>query len=63
MQVGVVRAHDDENRRLHVLEQERDQLAEEIIATNLTEGAVVNVGYDSKKDDIRITFTNPKKSK
>ncbi len=37
-----------------------DQLAEEIIATNLTEGTVVNVGYDSKVDDIKITFTKPK---
>ena len=37
-----------------------DQLAEEIIATNISAGTLVNVGYDSKKDDIKITFSKPK---
>jgi len=40
-----------------------DQLAEEIISTNLTQGTTVVVGYDGKKDDIKITFTKPKASK
>jgi len=38
-----------------------DQLAEEIIATRLTAGTIVNVGHDAKKDEIKITFTKPKK--
>jgi ATP-dependent Clp protease ATP-binding subunit ClpC len=37
-----------------------DQLAEEIISAKLTEGTIVNVGYDTKKDEIKITFTKPK---
>ncbi len=37
-----------------------DQLAEEIISHNLVEGTVVSVGYDSKKDDIKIVFEKPK---
>jgi len=37
-----------------------DQLAEEIIATRLTAGTTVNVGFDSKKDEIKITFIKPK---
>ncbi len=37
-----------------------DQLAEEIIATKLTAGTLVNVGYDSKKDEIKIDFIKPK---
>ena len=40
-----------------------DQLAEEIIAAKLTEGTIVNVGYDSKKDEIKITFSKPKETK
>ncbi len=37
-----------------------DQLAEEIISHKLVEGTVVNVGYDSKKDEIKIVFNKPK---
>ncbi len=37
-----------------------DQLAEEIIAHKLVEGTIVNVGYDSKKDEIKIIFDKPK---
>jgi len=37
-----------------------DQLAEEIIATRLTKGTVINVGHDAKNDEIKITFTVPK---
>ncbi len=37
-----------------------DQLAEEIISAKLTKGTIVNVGYNSKKDEINITFNNPK---
>ncbi len=37
-----------------------DQLAEEIIAAKLTKGTTVNVGYDAKKDAIKITFSKPK---
>lgn len=37
-----------------------DQLAEEIISAKLTKGTIVNVGYDSKKDEIKITFSKPK---
>ena len=38
-----------------------DQLAEEIIKTSLKEGDVINVGYDSKKDDLTISIVKPKK--
>ena len=37
-----------------------DQLAEEIIAHSMVEGTVVNVGYDAKKDEIKIAFVKPK---
>lgn len=37
-----------------------DQLAEEIIAHKLVQGTIVNVGYDSKKDEIKIAFNKPK---
>ncbi len=37
-----------------------DHLAEEIISTKLSAGTVVNVGYDSKKDEIKIVFNKPK---
>jgi len=37
-----------------------DQLAEEIIATRLTSGTMINVGHDAKKDEIKIKFTAPK---
>jgi len=35
-------------------------LAEEIIATRITAGTVINVGYDAKIDEIKITFAKPK---
>ena len=37
-----------------------DQLAEEIISHKLVEGTTVNVGYDAKKDEIKIAFIKPK---
>jgi len=37
-----------------------DQLAEEIIATRISSGTIINVGHDAKKDEIKITFTKPK---
>lgn len=37
-----------------------DQLAEEIISAKLTKGTLVNVGHDSKKDEIKIVFSKPK---
>ncbi|MCP4911416.1 MAG: ATP-dependent Clp protease ATP-binding subunit, partial [Bacteroidetes bacterium] len=40
-----------------------DHLAEEIIATKLSKDTVINVGFDTKKDDIKISFTSPTKSK
>ncbi|MDG1902653.1 MAG: ATP-dependent Clp protease ATP-binding subunit [Bacteroidales bacterium] len=40
-----------------------DHLAEEIIASNISKGTVINVGFDAKKDDIKISFTSPTKSK
>jgi ATP-dependent Clp protease ATP-binding subunit ClpC len=39
-----------------------DQLAEEIIKTNLHEGDVINVAYDSSKEEIKISISNPKKT-
>ena len=38
-----------------------DELAEEIIKTNLKEGDVISVGHDAKSDAIKITFTSKKK--
>ena len=38
-----------------------DELAEEIIKTNLKEGDVINVGYNAKEEGIKITFTSKKK--
>ena len=38
-----------------------DELAEEIIKTNLKEGDVIYVDYDEKADAIRIKVTSPKK--
>ncbi len=37
-----------------------DQLAEEIISQKMVDGTVVNVGYDSAKDEIKIVFEKPK---
>jgi len=37
-----------------------DQLAEQIIATRLKAGTVINVGFDTKKNEIKILFTEPK---
>ena len=37
-----------------------DQLAEEIIKTNMIEGTHIKVSYDGKKDEIKITFSAPK---
>lgn len=37
-----------------------DQLAEEIIKTKLVEGTHIKVSLDSKKDEIKITFSAPK---
>jgi len=37
-----------------------DQLAEQIIATRLKAGTVINVGFDTKKNEIKILFTKPK---
>ncbi len=37
-----------------------DQLAEEIISASISQGTIINVGYDPKKDEIKITFTKPK---
>lgn len=37
-----------------------DPLAEQIIKTSLKEGDTINIGYDSKKDDIVIKITNKK---
>lgn len=37
-----------------------DQLAEEIIAHKLVEGTTISVGYDAKKDEIKIMFEKPK---
>ncbi|MBC8319260.1 MAG: ATP-dependent Clp protease ATP-binding subunit [Bacteroidetes bacterium] len=36
-----------------------DQLAEEIISTKLSKNTLVNVDYDPKKDEIKITFIKP----
>ncbi len=38
-----------------------DELAEQIIKAKLKQGDVINVGYNSKKEQINITFTTPKK--
>ncbi len=38
-----------------------DQLAEEIIKTSLAEGDTVTVGYDSKKEDIKIKVSKARK--
>ncbi|PKP33478.1 MAG: Clp protease ClpC [Bacteroidetes bacterium HGW-Bacteroidetes-16] len=37
-----------------------DQLAEEIIKTNMIEGTHIKVSYDGKKDEIKISFSAPK---
>ena len=37
-----------------------DQLAEEIIKTNMIEGTHIKVSYDGKKDEIKISFSTPK---
>jgi len=39
-----------------------DLLAEEIIISSLKEGDTINVGVDTKKDDIKITITKAKKA-
>ena len=36
-----------------------DHLAEEIISSNMKDGTMVNVGYNAKKDEIKISFKNP----
>ena len=38
-----------------------DQLAEEIIKTNISEGTHIKVNYDAKKDEIKIVLAAPKK--
>lgn len=38
-----------------------DELAEEIIKTTLKEGDIISVGYDTKKDELNISITKPKK--
>ncbi len=38
-----------------------DQLAEQIISHSIVDGTIINVGYDSKNDEIKINFINPPK--
>jgi len=38
-----------------------DELAEEIIKTNIKEGDMISVGYDGKKDEINITISGKSK--
>jgi len=40
-----------------------DELAEEIIKANLNEGDVIHIGYDAKKDKIKIKIKKPRAKK
>ncbi len=40
-----------------------DPLAEEIIKSNLTEGDVIEVGFEKEKEEIKIKISKPKESK